>query len=82
MTEPIVARFVFLPDRAGEFLFEEGQLVTEVQVDTIEEVMEYSYQFNDALEDAVVYMHAGINPKTGEPVYKTVSLLESSIEES
>ena len=49
--EPIVARFTFLPERAAEFL-DEGRLVTQIDCDTIEEVMEYVTQFSDALVDA------------------------------
>jgi len=49
--EPIVARFTFLPERASEFL-DEGRLVTQIDCDSIEEVMEYVTQFNDALVDA------------------------------
>lgn len=49
--DPIVARFTFLPDRAAEFL-DEGRLVTQIDCDDIEEVMEYVTQFHDALSDA------------------------------
>lgn len=49
--EPIVARFTFLPERASEFL-DEGRLVTQIDCDSIEEVMEYATQFSDALVDA------------------------------
>lgn len=49
--EPIVARFTFLPERAAEFL-DEGRLVTQIDCDDIEEVMEYATQFQDALVDA------------------------------
>ena len=52
MTETIIARFTFKPDRAGEFLFEEDQTVTEFQVDTVEEVMAFVHEFDDALLDA------------------------------
>ncbi len=49
--EPIVARFTFLPDRASEFL-DEGRLVTQIDCDDIDEVMDYVTQFRDALADA------------------------------
>ena len=49
--DPIVARFTFAPDRAGEFL-EEGQLVTQIDCVDIDEVMDYVTQFDDALTDA------------------------------
>ncbi len=49
--EPIVARFTFSPERAPEFL-DEGRLVTQIDCDSIEEVMEYVIQFGDAIVDA------------------------------
>ena len=49
--DPIVARFTFLPERAAEFL-EEGRLVTQIDCDSVGEVMEYVTQFQDALVDA------------------------------
>lgn len=58
MTDPIIARFQFNPARASEFLEtvdfegEEWQpTVTELQVDDIEEIMDYVRQFDDALID-------------------------------
>lgn len=54
----IIARFNFKQSRAGEFLETveyDGELiqptVTELQVDDIEEVMDYVRQFDDALLD-------------------------------
>ena len=54
----IIARFNFKRSRAGEFLETveyDGELiqptVTELQVDDIEEVMDYVRQFDDALLD-------------------------------
>ena len=49
--DPIVARFTFSPERASEFL-DDGRLVTQIDCDSIEEVMEYVTQFQDALVDA------------------------------
>ena len=49
--DPIVARFTFTPERAQEFL-DEGRLVTQIDCDSIEEVMEYVTQFGDAITDA------------------------------
>lgn len=49
--DPIVARFTFTPERASEFL-DEGRLVTQIDCDTIDEVMEYVTQFGDAISDA------------------------------
>jgi hypothetical protein len=51
MTETIIARFSFKPDRASEFLDGE-QLVTQLEIDSIDEVMDYAHQFGDALLDA------------------------------
>ena len=48
--DPIVARFTFSVDRADEFL-EDGQLVTQIDCESIEEVMEYLTQFGDAILD-------------------------------
>ena len=49
--ELISARFTFHPDRAGEFLEEEGRLVTQMEFSTVEEIMEIIHQFDDALVD-------------------------------
>ena len=49
--DPIVARFTFSPERASEFL-DDGRLVTQIDCDSIEEVMEYVTQFGDAIVDA------------------------------
>lgn len=51
MSDPIIARFTFKPDRAEEFL-EAGRLVTQIESDDIEEIMDYALQFSDALLDA------------------------------
>ena len=52
MTDQVIARFVFLPDRASEFVLEEGQVVSEVVLDTTEEALVYAMEFSDALENA------------------------------
>lgn len=49
--DPIIARFTFRPARASEFL-DEGRLVTQIDCESIEEVMEYVTQFGDAIVDA------------------------------
>lgn len=49
--DPIVARFTFSAERAAEFL-DEGRLVTQIDCDSIEEVIEYCTQFGDAITDA------------------------------
>ena len=38
--EMITARFTFRPERAGEFLEEEGRLVTQMEFETVDEVMD------------------------------------------
>lgn len=49
--ELITARFTFRPDRAAEFLDEPGRLVTQMDFETVDEVMEVVNQFQDALVD-------------------------------
>jgi hypothetical protein len=49
----ILARFTFKADRAEEFLME-GQQVTQLDFDEIEELIEYTKSFEDALEDVTV----------------------------
>lgn len=67
MTEQIIARFTFKPDRAQEFLFDEGQTVSELQVDTIDEVMDYVLQFDDALADASAIVNGKVISLTDFP---------------
>ena len=59
--EPVVARFTFRPERAEEFLADKdengdlvynGRLVSQVEYETIEEVMEDLIMFGDAIVDA------------------------------
>ena len=38
--ELITARFTFRPERAGEFLEDEGRLVTQIEFDSVDEIME------------------------------------------
>ena len=47
---PMVARFTFKPDRASDFL-EDGQLVTQIEVDTVDEIINYCKEFRDAIVD-------------------------------
>ena len=49
-TDPIVARFTFTSERASEFL-DDGRLVTQIDCDSVEEVMTYLDQFGDAIVD-------------------------------
>ena len=49
--ELITARFTFHPERAGEFLEEPDRLVTQMEFETVDEIMEVVRQFQDALVD-------------------------------
>ena len=48
--ELITARFTFTPERASEFL-EDGQLVTQIEFESVDAIMEAITQFKDALVD-------------------------------
>lgn len=50
MTDSVITRFTFFPERAAEFC-DDGYEVIEMALDSIEEVQEYSEQFKDALLD-------------------------------
>jgi len=52
MTDQIIARFIFHPEYASQFLFDEGQTVSELVLDSAEEALDYVVQFEDALVDA------------------------------
>jgi hypothetical protein len=52
MTDQIIARFIFHPEYASQFLFDEGQTVSELVLDNAEEALDYVVQFEDALVDA------------------------------
>lgn len=56
---PITARFTFRPERAAEFL-EGEQIVTQVEVDGVDEVMDYVAQFDDALTDACAIINGQV----------------------
>ena len=49
--ELITARFTFRPERASEFLEDEGRLVTQMEFETVDEIMECIEEFKDALVD-------------------------------
>lgn len=53
ISSPIKARFEFLPDRAKEFTFDD-RLVVEMELETMDEVIEFTEQFKDALVDCNV----------------------------
>ena len=71
--ETVVARYTFLPERAEEFL-EDGQIVTQIECDTLDEVMEYAHQFGDALENAIAIVNGKIVCLTGEVYSSTLTL--------
>lgn len=50
MTDIVITRFTFAPERAAEFS-EDGREVVEMALESIEEVQEYAEQFKDALID-------------------------------
>jgi uncharacterized protein YprB with RNaseH-like and TPR domain len=53
LADRVVARFIFQPDRAHEFM-DDGTHVKEFFFDDIEEVIEYCEEFKDALIDCIV----------------------------
>lgn len=55
-TAKIIGRFQFHPDRASEFS-DDGTEIVEVEVDTIEEFIDYCTEFESALIDAVVFFN-------------------------
>ena len=59
LSSPITARFTFKPERAAEFL-EGEQIVTQIEVDDIDEVMDYVMQFDDALTDACAIINGQV----------------------
>ncbi len=50
MTDVVITRFTFIPERAAEFS-DDGREVVEMALDSIDEVQEYAEQFKDALLD-------------------------------
>ena len=62
----ITARFTFRPERAAEFLAEPGRLVTQIECETLDEIIEYTHQFDDALENAVAIVNGRVVCLTGE----------------
>ena len=49
--EMIPVRFTFQADRAHEFL-DDGRLVTQMEFETVDEIIEVTNEFRDALVDA------------------------------
>ena len=66
-TDPIVARFTFTPERAGEFLDDPLRLVTQIDCESIDEVMEYLYQFGDAIVDCNAIVDGQVINLTDHP---------------
>ena len=73
--ELIPARFTFLPERAEEFLAQKdendnwvytGQLVTQMEFETVEEVMAYARQFEDALDNVIAVIGKRVVCLSGE----------------
>ncbi len=64
--ELISARFTFFPGRAGEFLEGEGRLITQIECETLDEVMEYTHQFDDALENVIAVINGRVVCLSGE----------------
>lgn len=50
------ARIHFLADRADDFL-PDGQIVTQVDFDDVQEIVEYVQEFADAIESSLVFCH-------------------------
>lgn len=50
--ELIIARFTFRPERAAEFLEEPGRLVSQIEFESVEAIMDAVTEFGDAIVDA------------------------------
>ena len=59
MTDTVIARFTFLPERAVEFS-DDGREVVEMALDSIEEVQEFTEQFKDALLDVTAIVNGQV----------------------
>tara|TARA_B100000035_G_scaffold315377_1_gene335615 strand:+ start:585 stop:806 length:222 start_codon:yes stop_codon:yes gene_type:complete len=59
VSDPIVARFTFRPERAQEFL-EDDQTVTQMEFDSIDEVISCTEDFRDALLDVVAIVNGQV----------------------
>ena len=66
-TDPIVARFTFAVDRASEFL-DDGRLVTQIDCESVDEVMEYLVQFGDAILDCNAIVNGQVINLTDSPL--------------
>lgn len=59
MTDIIITRFTFLPERAAEFS-DDGREVVEMALDSIEEIQEFTDQFKDALLDVTAIINGQV----------------------
>ena len=66
-TDPIVARFTFTADRANEFL-DDGRLVTQIDCESVDEVMEYLTQFGDAIADCSAIVNGQVINLSDSPL--------------
>ena len=76
----VCVRFTFLPDRAHEFIEEPGQTVSQIECESIEEVMEFVSTFSDALLDASAIVPSYDEHKN-KIIAKVVSLSDYAEEE-
>lgn len=63
--QPIIARFQFKPNRAEEFAIKSE--FTELQFDTVEEVMELCEEFRAALVDVTANINGRIINLSSQP---------------
>lgn len=56
---PITVRFEFAEDRADEFGWD-GQSIVELEVDSVEEILEYCEQFGDAIVDCTASVNGRV----------------------
>ena len=66
-SDPIVARFTFTPERAGEFLDDPLRLVTQIDCESVDEVMEYLHQFGDAIADCSAIVNGQVVNLSEQP---------------
>ena len=59
MTDNVITRFTFIPERAAEFS-DDGREVVEMALDSIEEVQEFTEQFKDALIDVTAIVNGQV----------------------
>lgn len=59
MTDTVITRFTFVPERAAEFS-DDGRQVVEIALDSVEEVQEFTEQFKDALLDVTAIVNGQV----------------------